>query len=399
MMGRKLQRRGRGEGTITQLPDGRWRARLSLGKRKDGKRRRRVFYGKTKAEVLEKLRKAQAEQGHGLESEASTLTVAAWLDRWLEMKKANVEPNTYHWYERRIRLHLKPTIGDVRLVRLTALNVLHMHEELTQQGVSAGEQRNAATTLRAALKDAVRLRLVAINVAKDVDKPKKVKRREMLPLDLGQARAFLAAAVVDRLFALYALALDSGMRPGELFGLHWDDVDWAAGSVSIRHSLEEISGKPRLKEPKTAAARRTILLGKMTVEALRGHRERMAKEGRDVDAGPVFVNTEGGWLLQANFYRRSFLKVLERAKLPHVRPYDLRHTCATLLLSKDVNVKVVSERLGHEDITVTLKHYAHALPSMQEKAVRAIEELFGSEWAPDGHHVGKKSGKGKRHKG
>ena len=80
-MGRKPHRRGRGEGTITQLPDGRWRARLSLGKRKDGKRRRRVFYGKTKAEVLEKLRDAQATRVRAVKAKAGTMTVGEWLDR------------------------------------------------------------------------------------------------------------------------------------------------------------------------------------------------------------------------------------------------------------------------------------------------------------------------------
>jgi integrase len=316
----------------------------------------------------------------------------------LSRRQAKVEPHTHRWYERRVRLHLKPTIGDLRLGKLTALDVVQMHEDLTREQVSSSEQRNAATTLRAALKDAVRLRLIALNVAKDVDKPKKGKRREMKPLDVDQARTFLRAAREDRLFALYALALDSGMRPGELFALQWEDIDWAVGAVSVRHSLEEINGKPRLKEPKTAAARRTILLAKGTVTALREHRERMRREGRDIDAGPVFVNTKGGWLLQSGFYHYSFLRVLARANLPHFRPYDLRHTCATLLLSKEVNVKVVSERLGHEDIAMTLKHYAHALPSMQEKAVRAVEELFGGEWAPNGHQDAGRAEEGKRHK-
>jgi integrase len=369
-------RRGRGEGTITQLSDGRWRARLSRGKGANGKRRREVFYGKTKAEAMEKLRDAQALRG-AARAASGPMTVSEWLDRWLAMKKTQVEPATYQWYERRVRLHLKPTVGTLRLAALTALDVVEMHEGLTRQGVSPGEQRNAATTLRASLRDAARLKLVLTNVAKDVDKPKKAPKQEMRPLDQDEARRLLEAARRERLYALFVLALDAGMRPGELFGLHWDAVDLLAGTVAVRWSLEEIGGKARLKVPKTAKSRRTIPVAPHTVKALAAHRARMKAEGRDVTVGPVFVNTEGGWLLQANFYRRCFLKVLARAKLPHVRPYDMRHTMATLLLLKGVNVKVVSERLGHENVETTLRHYAHVLPAMQEKAVAAIAELFG----------------------
>src|SRR5262245_60516409 len=177
------------------------------------------------------------------------------------------------------------------------------------------------------------------------------------------------------------------MRPGELFGLHWPEVDLATPAVSVRRSLEEIDGKPRLKTPKTDR-QRTIPIAPHTAAALAEHRERMRAEGRDVEAGPVFVSTSGGWLLQANFYRRSFLKILKRAGLltkegkPLIRPYDLRHTCATLLLLKGVNVKVVSERLGHESIETTLKHYAHVLPAMQQAAVTAVAELFGGDCPP-----------------
>jgi integrase len=377
-MARPPKRRGRGEGTITQLPDGRWQARLRLGKRKDGKRRRRVFYGKTKAEVLEKLRDAQATRVRAVKAKAGTMTVGEWLDRWLGAKKGQVEAGTYGFYERRVRLRLKPTIGDLLLAELEPLNVVEMHAELTRLGVSATEQHKVATTLRAALADAVDLELILVNAAKRVKKPK-ASPKEMHPLDLAQARAFLNEAIADRLFAYYAAALDTGARPGELFALHWPDLDLEARTVFIHRSLEEIDGRHRLKETKTPKSRRTLVLARSTVATLREHRRRMEAEGHAGEGCPVFCDTRGGYLRQSNLRRSSFLKILKRAKLPQVRPYDLRHTCATLLLLKGANVKLVSERLGHESVEITLKHYAHVLPSMQQQAADLVEEMFGHQ--------------------
>jgi integrase len=180
------------------------------------------------------------------------------------------------------------------------------------------------------------------------------------------------------------------MRPGKLFGLHWPDVDLTAGTVFVHQSLEERPGHLRLKETKTTKSRRRIKLARGTLLALADHRERMQAEGRDVIPGPVFADTEGGLLRQSNLIRRILRPILRAAGLPVTRPYDLRHTCATLLLSRDVNIRIVSERLGNESIELTLKHSAHVRPDMQQKAVEAVESLF-SEIVPRQSHESKKS--------
>jgi integrase len=287
-----------------------------------------------------------------------------------------VEPDTWHWYERRVRLHLKPTVGPAPLARLTPQDVKGMHATLSERGVSPSEQHKAATTLRAALADAVKDDLLPSNPAAGVKKPK-VERRPMRPLEADEARRFLGATRADRLAALYDLELDAGLRPGELFALHGPDVDRQTGEVFVHRSLEEINGRHRLKEPKTEAGRRRVMLAPRTLASLEAHRVRMRAEGRDVGPGPVFVDTAGGFLRQSNLRRNSFVPALKRADLRGVRLYDLRHTSATLLLASDVNVKVVSECLGHESIEITLKHYAHCLPRMQQKARDAVSALFG----------------------
>jgi integrase len=323
----------------------------------------------------------------GASARAGRLTVGGWLDEWLPQKKGKVEPATWAWYEQRVRLHIKGvkldedtgvTFGSLLLARLTPREVERLHAALTREGVSPSEQHKVATTLRAALADAVQQGLIASNPATRVKKPK-VERREMHPLDVEQAQALLVAAREDRLATLFDVALDAGMRPGELFGLHWPDVDLMAGELSVNWSVEELSGRLRLKRPKTKAGRRRILLAGRTVRSLAQHRQRMQAEDRDVSDGLVFCDTTGSFLRQSNFRRNSFVPALTRAGLAGrgVKPYDLRHTSATLLLLAGVNVKVVSQRLGHESIEITLRHYAHVLPGMQEKARDAVEGLFG----------------------
>jgi integrase len=170
------------------------------------------------------------------------------------------------------------------------------------------------------------------NVAKAVKLPK-VVRTEKVCLDAAQAKAFLKEAEADRLSAMYALALDGGLRPGELFALHWSDLDLAGASVFVHRSLEEISGKCRLKQTKTAAGKRRVLISTRTAARLGEHRARMLAEGKDVKEGLVFCGPEGGFLRKSDVRRLSFMKIRKRAGLSDkLRLYDLRHTSATLLL-------------------------------------------------------------------
>src|SRR5262249_52013039 len=214
------------------------------------------------------------------------------------------------------------------------------------------------------------------NPAMKVRKPK-AKKPEMTLLDPAQVRAFLRTARSDRLFALYLTALDSGPRPGELFALLWPDIDLEGRYLTITKSLEEISGALRVKETKSAKSRRRIDLSADTAAALAEHRKAMLAEGHI--AGPVFCDTQGGYLRNSNLRKNSFVPILAKAKLPRVRLYDLRHTCATLLLLADVPAKVVSERLGHSSITLTLDTYSHVLPTMQRQAADLMGQILGQK--------------------
>ena len=235
--------------------------------------------------------------------------------------------------------------------------------------------------LHKALDQAVGDGLIPRN-ATDALKLPRIEREEISPLTAEDANRLLEAARGDRLEALYVLAVHTGLRQGELLALKWDDLDLEAGTLRVRRTLTQAGGKHSLSEPKTKKSRRTVRLTSGAVAALRGHLERQMGEMEEMGslycpAGLVFANEIGGTINPSNLRNRSFKRVLERAGLPaDTRFHDLRHTCATLLLSRNVNPKIVSEMLGHANIAITLDTYSHVLPDMQEKAAKALEEAL-----------------------
>jgi integrase len=377
------KRRGRGEGAIFRRADGVWTCSVSLGYDEHGKRKRRTFYGASKQEVQEKLRKAQADYALGHLTDADQFTAGDWLTLWLEnTARVKVSPTTYDRYKLVIDNKIKPHLGAVRLNKLTTFHVSQLDGILERAGESPRQRQMAVTVLHTALREAVRMKFLAANPCTDATRPK-VAKKEMKVYDPGQVRQFLEAALADRLHALYVLAIDTGMRMGELFAVQWPDVDFAAGTVQVQRTLEELRGQHRLKPPKTAAGRRRIDLAAFTLDALNEHRKRMLAEGHDVKTGLVFVDEKGGFLRKSNVSRRSFRSVMQRAKLPRLRFHDLRHTSASLLLMAGENPKVAQERLGHEKIEVTLDTYSHVLPTMQKGAARKLDGIFTAR--PEGN--------------
>jgi integrase len=383
------KRRGRGEGAIFQRADGMWCAALSLGYDEHGKRNRRVIYGATKKETQQRLRDLQDRADKGTLPDISRLTVKNFLNRWLETVKATKAPHTHLQYEQHCRLHLVPVLGSLRLARLTRFHVRQMYTTLAAKGVSASQQRRVGTTLRVAVGQAMEDGLLHANPCHRVPKPH-VEREEMQTWDVKQTAQFLQAAGEDRLYAMYVLAFDTGLRQGELFGLHWPDLDFTSSSLFVKRSLEEVKGVLRTKDCKTKKSRRRVTLSAVAVKALHEHRKRMLVEGH-ID-GPLFCDTNGSYLRKSNVVRRSFDRIVkqvnEREKattmghresvlLPRIRFQDLRHTSATLLLLANENLKVVSERLGHASVKMTGDTYSHVTPTMQKAAAEKMNRILG----------------------
>jgi integrase len=370
------KRRGRSEGAVYQRGDGLWVGSLSLGYDGNGKRRRRTVYGQTKREAQQELRELQTKVDIGQSVDASKITVSEYLDHWLSRVKSTVATHTYLPYKQHVEKYLKPKIGGTKLTALAAVHVEQLYSELAEAGVSPAMQHKAGVTLNVALQNAVSpLKLIPFNPVREVKKPRH-EPKEMTALDPEQAQRFLAEARADGLFPLYAFLLDSGAREGEAFALLWSDFDFQGAAVQIMRNLEETAGKLKVKDLKTKKSRRRVTLTGFTMDAIQDHRKAMLAAGLYRPDGKVFCDTAGGYLRKSNVLRRSFRPILKRAKLPEIRPYDLRHTSATLLLLAGVDVKVVSERLGHSSARLTQDTYQHVLPGMQERAAAQLEAIF-----------------------
>jgi len=247
------------------------------------------------------------------------------------------------------------------------------------------------------LKQAVKWNRIYRNPVELIDLPRQDKK-EMTALSPEQVKTFMEAITFSPWKVIFSLLIDSGMRPGEALGLKWDDVDFQNGRVTINRSLTRIqkNSDPELyllkiilniknwiiQEPKTKRSRRTIPLTKQVLNDLREHQIKQkqeklkAKPGTYTDHKFVFAANNGEPMSEQHIYNRYFKPLLKSAGLPDVRLYDLRHSCATLLLSAGENPKVVSERLGHASIVLTLDTYSHVLPDMQKGATEKMEELL-----------------------
>jgi len=375
-------KRGRGEGTISKRDDGRWVARVDQGY-VDGKRKRKYFYGATRKEVAEKLKKGLTDQQQGLPLPSEVETVAAYLERWIEgAGQAKIRASTYDGYKRIITKHVVPSsIGRVRLAKLTALDLANLYQELLKKGMSARYVQYTHAVIHKALHQATGWNMIARNPADFVEAPKPT-RKQHRRLTADESRHLLDVARDDPLHALYVLALTGGMRSGELLGLRWSDVDWAGNSLHVRQQVGRTSAGMEFSEPKTAKGRRTITLPSVAIEALHEHRARQvetrlaAKAWEDEDL--VFPNATGGPMERQNVQRRSFKPLLKKAELPDIRFHDLRHSAATLLLSLGVHPKVVQERLGHATIAITMDIYSEVMPELQSEAADKLDGLFGT---------------------
>jgi integrase len=307
----KTPRRNRGEGNIQQLPDGRFKVRMSYVDGQ-GKRHQPTAYFETKKAALAWLHEMHSKHDRGQLADAGRRTVGAWLAEWLTLKKSQIEPNTYAGHEQHIRLYLTPHLGRTPLAKLRSAHVATLYTELAGMGISPTTQKHAAVTLSAALNLAVKMGYLTSNPARNIAKPK-AEPAEIHPLDVQQVRIFLAATAEDRLHALYVLALDGGMRQGELFGLHWPEVDFDTGVITVKQSLEERNGHHRLKKPKTKWSRRSFRVSTVTLDALNVHRQRQLAEGFYQADGAVFCNLRGGLIHKSNFYTHSFALAAKRA--------------------------------------------------------------------------------------
>ncbi len=369
-------------GQVIRRGDSVWMVRIPLGRDANGKRKyhNRTIHG-TKREAEKYRTKKLRELDTGAFVETSQQGLSAYLNDWLTTVAApRVRPRTLEDYRTLLERYICPVIGDRKLSQLSPADIQRVYAGMLASGLSARTVRYAHSVLSSALDQAVLWRTLAHNPAKLVTLPRQ-ERREMASLSAIQGAQFVQATRGTRFEALWILLLTAGLRPGEALALKW--ADFAGDKIQLQRSLSwSNNGDWELCEPKTARARRVVVLPPSTTLALQAHRKQQAQER--LSAGPnwqpldlVFANSTGGPLEWRIIARRYFKPLLIAAKLPaNIRPYDLRHTCATLLLASGENVKVVSERMGHSSASLTLDVYSHTLPDMQQGAANKLQEIL-----------------------
>ena len=309
------------------------------------------------------------------------------VDEWLPaVRPPRVRPSTWASYRMAVERHIVPALGGVLLQGLTPAHLTAFYRALLDDGRRDGRGglapksvRNIHGVLHAALRDAMRWGYVPRNVAALADLPKGMTP-ELHVWSPEQLRAFLEHIRGDPLYAAWLLLATTGMRRGEVAGLRWSDVDLKASRVSPRRPRVVVNYEVVVSEPKTSKGRRSLALDPATVAALREHRakqleQRLAVGPRWQDSGLVFTWPDGRPIHPERF-TRWFEQHARAAGLPKIRLHDVRHSYATAALAAGVPAKVVSERLGHANIAITMDTYSHVLPGLDAEAAGTVARLI-----------------------
>lgn len=376
------------KGHITQPSPGSWSLVIDLGRDENGKRKQKwITFRGGKREAQRELNRILHEMDTGAFVEPSKLTVSQYLERWLaDYAKSNVSAKTYEGYSDFIRLHLTPALGQVLLSKLSPLHIQSYYTRALEGGRRDGKGGLSARTvlhhhrvLHEALEQAVKWEILARNPA-DAVEPPRPEHHEMQVMDEEETVRLLDAAKGTRLHVPILLAAMTGMRRGEVLGLRWQDVDLKVGRATVNQTLQRTKAGMLFKEPKTQKSRRGVALPALVVDALVHHKGKQAEQ--KLLLGPTYqdhglvVTQDDGQPMSPHALSMAFLGLLRRAGLRQVRFHDLRHTHATHLGKMGVPAKVVSERLGHSTVSITLDLYSHVLPGMQEDAAQRVDAAF-----------------------
>lgn len=390
-----MANRGHGEGSLEwDKTRGYYFVKVTYKDPVTGDTKRKKLKGTTKkAESLKIGQKWLQDLEGGLLPDSNKTTLWEWLDRWLQdYAKPNLRVKSFDKYEGCLRCYVKPSLGNILMSKIKSPDIQRLLNRLLAEGGELGNGISTSTVkatrryLSMALDQAVKVGLLTKNVVKDTIPPKLVKK-EIQVLTKEQTIALLLSAKQKEQppFIAVLLALSTGMRLGEVFGLKWECLDLNKGIVFVRRALitsHKITGGEWFQEPKTAKSRRQIPLPAGVMQELRQYKmwqeEHMRQLGDKYENNDLVVaNTFGRPVNTSNFTTRYFKKMLVDAGIDRsVKFHDLRHTHATLLLLEGIHPKVVQERLGHSTVTMTLDTYSHILPDMQDAAVKALEGLF-----------------------
>lgn len=360
------RRRAKGEGSVTEYRKGHYRAFLDLGKDPiTGKRIRKSFTGGSKAEVIAKLNKAKYEKQEGLLTITEKTPMRQYCLHWLSVRKTNIKGSSYIAYKSLIDNHVIPALGDKSI---SEIDVIDLNSFFGNLKVSKTYQNKIKVVMHNIFKLAIKEELLTSNPIDLLD-PIKVTKKEIKALTVDEVKTLLTTAkAFNPFYYLIKLTLETGLRRGEVLGLHWSDINFETTTITIKRNVVLEGSIQTVGEPKTLSSRRTLSVSKETLQEL------LAIKKDDCDI--VFSNAGGLYMDPSRVYK-TFKKIVKQAGLRgDIRFHDLRHTNATLLIAKGVNMKTVSERLGHSSITITMDRYTHGVLEEDQKAAKIINNII-----------------------
>ncbi len=363
---------------------GRWAGVVELERDPvTGKRRQKWVYADTKKECEIKVAELIYKIENGAYFEPTRMTVAEYLDMWLQQyAKGNVAPATYRSYEGIIRVHVVPRIGNMQLEKLKPIHMQTMYTELSKTHLSSTTVLYIHRVMHKALGQAVKWRIISENPTDFVDPPKK-RSVQYSTWDNETIVKALELSEGTLLYIPIVLAATTGMRVGEICGLQWEDINLEKGHIYVKYTYQRIDGQWQLKDVKTNGSKRLVVIPNAVIDILK--RQKLWQKENRLLFGPNYecndhLNTwPDGRPVLTDYITKEFRKFTIENDLPKIRFHDLRHTHATELMKAGVNPKVVSERLGHSNIRITLDTYSHVVPTLQKEAAElAGENIFGA---------------------
>lgn len=379
------KKRANGEGSLRKRPDGRWEGRYTAGRDPvTGKAIYKNVLAKTQKECKEKLERAIEKNGKVDVVRSGKYTVAEWVRLWFETySKPSIREQTTYYYNNYIEKHIVPGIGSIRLDKLTTLQIQQFynklktsgrvqryeHIELKDKGLSNRFIHGIHGVLRSALEQAKKEKLITDNPAEGCKLPK-IEKKEMKVLLPEQIGAYLQEANRRGLLPAYYLELTSGLRRGELLALLWTDLDVENMTISVTKQVNRINGELKVSQPKTSNSIRTIPIPKQAVDLL------ILEHEKHPDNPYMFPSPKTETMYDPDSFRHTHEKILAAAGIEHIRFHDLRHTFATLSLQNGVDVKTLSNTLGHYSAGFTLDTYTHATQRMKREAADTIGSVI-----------------------
>ncbi|MED4069579.1 site-specific integrase [Priestia megaterium] len=348
------------------------------GKRKQI--RRRGF--ETKRHAMDAMTKMKAEILSNDFLDLTTMTYSTYMDEWFEERQNHLQKTTFEIHSIYYRSVIKPKLGHFKIQQMTPLHIQKFINELvSQNSYSEHTIHLIYRIISASLKKAKIIKLLKDNPASGITLPK-IRKKEMNVWSLEQVNYFINESKktkrLTRCYIGFLIALLTGMRQGEIMGLRWKDIDIEAQIIYIRQTLTQ---NAEIKYgAKNTSSVRSIHISNKLISELKAHRKRVLAErfllGQDYNDFDLVICTQSGKPVIPRNFRKEFYNLTEKIDLPKIRFHDLRHTHATMLIQQNVNVKLISERLGHAEIGTTLNTYSHVLPNMQKTVSDELDKII-----------------------